>query len=86
MSDPVPKPPPISDRTARKLQNACIAIGMAAFAGVWALTGALDLVWRLVLAGLVASPILLLPKLLLDRSGPPPGFVPRKWEDDEEDR
>jgi hypothetical protein len=60
-------------------------LGVAAFFGVWTLTSALESWWRVVIALLVAGPFLIIPDLLRDKSKPPPGFVPRKWEDEEDD-
>jgi hypothetical protein len=58
-------------------------LGIAAFIGVWSLTAGLPTVWRVVIAVLVASPFLVIPNLLRDKSRPPPGFKPRKWEDED---
>lgn len=64
-----------------------LIVGLFALAlavGVFAVTSALALGWRILLAVLVAAPLLLLVDLLRDRSGPPPGFRPRRWEDEDE--
>lgn len=88
MSDPVPQssPPrePSADPLLGKLATLVTAVGMAFFAGVFWLADALPMLWRFLLAALVAGPFLLLPTLLRDRSGPPPGFKARKWEDEDE--
>lgn len=90
MSEPIPRRPPSpdtpADRLRGKLATLVTAIGVAFFAGVIWLADPLPMLWRLLLAALVAGPFLLLPNLLRDRSGPPPGFKPRKWEDDEANR
>lgn len=76
-------PPAPSERSLMIMRVVFAAIGLAALIGVWSITSALATPWRLVLSLLVAAPFLLIPDLLRDKSKPPPGFKPRKWEDDD---
>lgn len=76
-------PPPPSERSLAWLRLIFLLLALGALAGVWAITGALSLPWRIGLAVLVAAPFLLLPDLLRDKTAAPPGFKPRKWQDDE---
>ncbi len=76
-------PPPPSERSLAWVRLVFVVLALAALAGVWVITGALSLPWRIALAVLVAAPFLLMPDLLRDRSGPPPDFKPREWKDDE---
>jgi hypothetical protein len=78
-------PPPPSERSVAWVRLVFIILALGALAGVWAITGALSLPWRIALAVLVAAPFLLMPDLLRDRTAAPPGFKPRKWEDDDDE-
>ena len=77
-------PPPPSERLLAIMRFVFAMLGLGAFVGVWSITGQLGTPWRIALAVLVAAPFLLIPDLLRDKSKPPPGFKPRKWEEDEE--
>ena len=79
-------PPPPSQRSTAIMRLVFGVLGLAAFAGVWSITGALGWPWRIGLAVLIAAPFLVLPDLLRDKSTAPPGFRPRKWEDEDEQR
>lgn len=76
-------PPPPSEHSLAVLRLVFALLGLSAFVGLWFITGALSLLWRIGLGLLVAAPFLLIPDLLRDKSVAPPGFKPRKWEDDE---
>lgn len=81
--DPSYVPPPPSKRGLLIMRVVFAALGLAALIGVWSITAALATPWRLALSVLVAAPFLLIPDLLRDKSKPPPGFKPRKWEDED---
>ena len=83
MSDAQPPEPHRREAAVPRLIVGLFALALAA--GVFAITSVLAIGWRILLATLVAAPLLLLVDLLRDRSGPPPGFKPRKREDDERD-
>jgi hypothetical protein len=73
-----PRPDPRRGAIAR------LVLGLGAFAvagGVFYLASELAFGWRMLLAILVAAPLLLLVDLLRDRGGPPPGVKPGRWED-----
>ena len=77
------QPPPRGRETAvARLLVGVFALGLAA--GAFAITSGLALGWRVLLAILVAAPLLLLVDLLRSASGPPPGFKPRRWDDEGE--
>ncbi len=76
-------PPPPSAKSKATLRFVCAALGLAVFAGVWFLTASLATGWRILFAVLVSAPLVLVPDLLRDSSKPPPGFKPRKWDDEE---
>jgi len=73
-----PPPPGRETAVARLIVGVCAA---ALAAGAFAITSALAIGWRVLLAILVAAPLLLLLDLLRRTSGPPPGFKPRRWDD-----
>jgi hypothetical protein len=78
------KPP---QRPGRETAVARLIVGVFALAlaaGAFAITSGLAIGWRVLLAILVAAPLLLLVDLLRRTGGPPPGFKPRRWEDDGE--
>lgn len=77
-------PPPPSERSLAKIGFVFAVLGMAVFGGVWLAATGLEWGWRFVVALVVASPFFTIPNLLRDKSAPPPGFKPRKWEDDDE--
>ncbi len=77
-------PPPPSEKSKATLRFICAALGLAVFAGVWLLTANLPTGWRLLFAVLVSAPLVLVPDLLRDSSKPPPGFKPRKWQDEDD--
>ncbi len=77
-------PPPPSERVLAIMRFVFAMLGLGALVGVWSITDQLGTPWRIALAVLVAAPFLLIPDLLRDKSKPPPGFKPRKWEDDEQ--
>lgn len=85
-NQPRPAPPPPSPQRLLWMRLVFALLGLGAFVGVWALTSASGLAagWRIGIALLVAGPFLLIPDLLRDKSAPPPGFVPRKWEDEDD--
>jgi hypothetical protein len=75
------QPPPAGRETAvARLIVGVFAAALAA--GTFAITSALAIGWRVLLAILVAAPLLLLVDLLRRTSGPPPGFKPRRWDDE----
>ena len=73
-----------SEKRLAWMRLVCALLGLAAFCGVWALTGSLGTWWRIGIGLLVAGPFLVIPDLVRDKSAPPPGFVPRKWEDEDD--
>jgi hypothetical protein len=77
------QPPPRGRETAvARLIVGLFAVALAA--GAFAITSGLAVGWRVLLAILVAAPVLLLVDLLRSASGPPPGFKPRRWDDEGE--
>ncbi|MFO7190305.1 MAG: hypothetical protein DIU74_011515 [Pseudomonadota bacterium] len=77
-------PPPPSERSLMIMRVVFALLGAAAFGGVWVITGTLAAPWRIGLCLLVSAPFLLIPDLLRDKSKAPPGFKPRKWEDEDD--
>jgi hypothetical protein len=75
------KPPRPQGRETEVARVIVGVLALALAAGVFALTSALALGWRVLLAVLVAAPLLLLVDLLRSTRGPPPGFRPRKRDD-----
>lgn len=91
MSPPQPEepqktyiPPPPSAKRLAIMRFVFALLGLMAFYGVWLITDGLQTGWRFAIAVLVAAPFLVIPDLLRDKSGPPPGFKPRKWEDEDD--
>src|SRR5690606_40467608 len=81
--DPSYMPPPPSERAQLIMRVVFAVLGLAVLLGVWFITRDLATLWRIALSVLVAAPFLLIPDLLRDKSKPPPGFKPRKWEDED---
>ena len=79
----VPPPPSAHSLTIMRFVFAMLAL--ASFCGVWFLTAALASGWRFAIAMLVAAPFLFIPDLIRDKSAPPPGFKPRKWDDEDDE-
>lgn len=77
-------PPPPSEAWRKRVRVIFAALALAAFAGMWVVTDGLALGWRIVLCALIAAPFLAPMDLLRDKSKAPPGFRPRKWEDEED--
>jgi peptidoglycan/LPS O-acetylase OafA/YrhL len=75
------KPPQGRETAVARVIVGVLALALAA--GAFAITSELALGWRVLLAVLVAAPLLLLVDLLRSTSGPPPGFKPRKRNDEE---
>ena len=73
-----PRPDPRRGAIARLVVGLC---ALAVAGGVFYLASELALGWRLLIAILVAAPLLLLVDLLRDRGGPSPGVKPGRWED-----
>lgn len=82
LAETKPPQPPGRETAIARLIVGVVAAGLAA--GTFAITSALAIGWRVLLAILVAAPLLLLVDLLRRTSGPPPGFRPRKWDDEGE--
>lgn len=80
LSKRAPRPPaPPSPRTLRVLlwlRLIFAALALAAFVGVWAITGALYAPWRIALGLLVAAPFLLMPDLLREGIAAAPPAAP----------
>ena len=77
-------PPPPSAKRLAIMRFVFAALGLAAFYSVWLVTASLQTGWRLAISILVAAPFLVIPDLLRDKSKPPPGFKPRKWDDEDD--
>jgi hypothetical protein len=82
LTETKPPPPPGRETAVARLIVGVCALALAA--GTFAITSALAIGWRVLLAILVAAPLLLLVDLLRRTGGPPPGFKPRRWEDEGE--
>ena len=79
-------PPPPTERSLLMMRFVFAMLALAVLCGVWFITAQLATGWRIAIAVLVAAPFLILPDLLRDKSKAPPGFKPRKWEDEEDER
>ncbi|HKO88094.1 MAG TPA: hypothetical protein VJU83_06190 [Burkholderiales bacterium] len=77
-------PPPPSAKRLAIMRFVFAALGLTAFYSVWLITDTLQTGWRFAISVLVAAPFLVIPDLLRDKSAPPPGFKPRKWEDEDD--
>lgn len=79
-------PPPPNERSMLIMRFVFAMLALAAFSGLWLITGALATGWRIAIGVLVSAPFLILPDLLRDKTKAPPGFKPRKWDDEEDER
>jgi hypothetical protein len=73
-----PRPVPRRGAIARLVVGVC---ALAVAGGVFYLAAGLALGWRILIAIVVAAPLLLLVDLLRERGSPPPGAKARRWED-----
>ncbi len=80
LTETKPPPPPGRETAVARLIVGVCALALGA--GAFAITSGLAVGWRVLLAILVAAPLLLLVDLLRRTSGPPPGFKPRRWDDE----
>jgi len=81
VSEPDSKPPRPDPREGAIARLVVALCALAVAAGVFYLAAGLALGWRILLAILVAAPLLLLVDLLRRSSVPPPGVKPGRWED-----